>query len=284
MRTLAILGLGLMGGSLGLAARRSGVVSRVQAYARRGESRAKAITLNVVDSAFETPAEAVAEADIVVVCVPVLQIPALVEQCATSLKSGAVITDVGSTKHEVVESIESLLHGSGAEFVGSHPMAGSEQTGIGAANADLYQDATVIVTPTTRSGIDAVATIQEFWAALGAQVETMSPQAHDGLIARTSHLPHLVAAALVDTVLGKSPEASGLCANGFRDTTRVAAGSEEIWHDIVKTNPACVSEALGDMITSLQDIRGLVDRGEFDHIRDYLESCRRIRQSLGDQV
>ena len=280
MKTLAILGLGLMGGSLGLAAKRGNVAARVQAYARREESRREAHDLGAVDESFDTPDAAVADADLVVVCIPILGIPELIGSCTGALRSGAVITDVGSTKFEIAEALIPLLASADAEFIGSHPLAGSEQTGLGAAHVDLYQDAAVVVTPTQDSSPDALALVQSFWQSLGARTETMPPQTHDALIARTSHLPHLVAAALVHTVLGKSSESARLCASGFRDTTRVAAGSETMWHDIIKTNPEAVSQALGDMIASLQDMRERIDRGEFDRLRSFLESCRQIRQDL----
>ncbi len=281
MQTLAILGLGLMGGSLGLAAKRGSIVSNVRAYARREESRDAALEHGAADAVFDSPQAAVADADIVVVCVPVSDITDLVSQCVPGLKQGAIITDVGSTKREVCAAGAESLKGLDSEFVGSHPMAGSEQTGLSAARADLYEEAVVIVTPGEANSAESVGAVESFWRSVGACVETMSPEVHDAVVARTSHLPHLVAAALVESVLGQSGAHGDLCASGFRDTTRVAAGAEALWHDIIKTNADEVSEALGELIVSLELLRGMMQEGEFEQIREYLGRSREMREKLG---
>lgn len=279
--TLAILGLGLMGASLGLAARRRGVATRVVGWARRAETRERAVARGIVDAAEESPAEAVREAQVVVCCLPVLSMADCARNCRDALPAGSVFTDVGSTKAELVDAVSAALRGSRGSFVGSHPIAGSDQTGLEAARETLYEGAVVVVTPPdgrTAPGMEAVVAL---WRGLGAQVRIMTPAAHDQLIARTSHLPHLAACALTQAVLGgAASDAEVLCGSGFRDSTRIAAGSEEIWHDIIKTNREAVDAALRGYEAELGRIRGLVARGDFEGLKQYLATARALRRDM----
>jgi prephenate dehydrogenase len=282
MKKLAIIGLGLMGGSLGLAARRRRVATQVHGYARRPANRRQAVARGAVDRAWARPEDAVRDADVVVLCLPVLEIPRFLRKCRPFLKRGCVVTDVGSTKAEVVRECRSILSGSRAVFVGSHPIAGSEQNGIEAARADLYRGAVTVVTPVTRTAAErrAAAVIEKLWKGVGARVIRLSPAEHDRLIARTSHLPHLVAAMLVE-LLGRLPrQAEALCGPGFRDATRMAAGSEDIWHDIVKTNRASVGQALDAFARTLARVRKMVRHGDFEGLRAFLATSREKRKDL----
>lgn len=283
MQTLCILGLGLMGGSLGLAARKTGVASRVKGYARRPESLQEALKMGAIDEAYDSALEAARDADIVVLCVPILSMSGLLESCKPVLDTGCIVTDVGSTKGELVASAESILADSPASFVGSHPMAGSEQTGLDAARADLYADAVVIVTGSEGSDPDSVKTIAHFWRALGSNVCMMNPNEHDEIIAKTSHLPHLVASVLVNLVLERDADTRRtLCARGFRDTTRVAAGSEDMWHDIVRTNSNSLADEVRAMIRKLEQLVSWMEVGDYRRIRDFLAESRELRESLNE--
>lgn len=277
VKTLSILGLGLMGGSLGLAARRSGVAARVHGYARREETRQAALDRGVVDAVFDDPCEAVRDADLVVICVPVLTIAPLVEACRDGLMSGAVVTDVGSTKGCLAATVDELLKDCDAQFVGSHPIAGSEETGIDATRADLYEQAVVVVTPSDVCTDAALQRVVAFWGALDSVVKVCSPQEHDDILARTSHLPHLVAAALVWSVLGDTPERGDYCGSGFRDTTRVAGGSETVWHDIVKTNRAAILAALNVHAQGIQTLIDAVQGEDLDALTAFLADARQLR-------
>jgi prephenate dehydrogenase len=278
--TLAIIGLGLMGGSLGLAAKARGAAGRVTAYARRAVSREQALAEGVADAVYGSPAQAVAEADLVVLCTPVLTIPALVRELQTSLAEGAIVTDVGSTKGFLVREVSEILADSPAVFVGSHPMAGSEQAGLSAARADLYDESLVIVTPTD---VDAEATqrVKAFWEQVGASVAILAPDAHDEIIARTSHLPHLVAAALTETV-DREGDIAPFCGPGFRDTTRVAAGSEDVWHDIVKTNIGAIRSEVDRFGQEIATLRELLDREDLAGVRAFLAAAREKRSRFTD--
>jgi prephenate dehydrogenase len=282
MKKLAIIGLGLMGGSLGLAAKRRRLAAQVHGYARRRANRRQAVVRRAVDKAWARPEDAVRDADVVVLCLPVLEIPGFVWKCRRFLKRGCVVTDVGSTKAEVVRECRYILAGTGAVFVGGHPIAGSEQSGIAAAKADLYRGAVTVVTPVkSMAEKKAAAVVETLWKSVGARVIRMSPAEHDRLIARTSHLPHLVAAMLVE-LLGRSPErAEVLCGPGFRDATRMAAGSEDIWHDIVKTNRASVGQALDALARVLAHVRKMVRHGDFEGLRGFLATSREKRKGLG---
>ena len=277
VKTLSILGLGLMGGSLGLAVRRSGAAVRVHGYARREETRATALERGVVDAVFDDPCDAVRDADLVVVCVPVLTMAPLIEACRDGLASGVVVTDVGSTKGCLTASIDAVLQDYDAQFVGSHPIAGSEETGIDATQDDLYKEAVVVVTPSESNSDTAVQRVVALWESLGSVVKVCSPQEHDELLARTSHLPHLVAAALVSSVLGDAPERGDYCGSGFRCTTRVAGGSETVWQDIVKTNREAILAALKVHAQGIQTLIDAVQGEDLDTLTAFLAEARRLR-------
>ncbi len=284
MKRIAIMGLGLMGGSLGLALKARGFDGIVAAYARRPETRTAALAKGVVDEAFENPADAVREADLVIYCTPILTIPSLMESCTRVFKEGALLTDVGSTKDELTARVNAALAGSRAVFVGSHPIAGSEQQGLEAARADLYDGALVVVTPgpDTTDKSQSVQRIADFWSSLGALVRVISAAEHDRLMARTSHLPHMVASLLAATAArsGEDKEMGPYCGTGFRDTTRVASGSPDVWHDIVSTNAAAIRVELEAYRERLDRLIDWMDAKEFETVKDLLEEGRTARCAL----
>ncbi len=278
--TLAILGMGLMGGSLGLAAKNRGLATRVTAYARREESRREALALGVVDAVYDSLGDAVDGADLVVICTPVLTMPELVSDFRAHLSEGCVVTDVGSTKAFLARELDQVLADTSAIFVGSHPMAGSEKAGIGAAREDLYQNARVIVTPAEGTPPDAAQRVMTFWEQLGAKVSVLTPQAHDELIARTSHLPHLVASSLVAAIDRDSQNVTAFCGSGFCDTTRVAEGSEQVWHDIVKTNLDPIRREVDRFDQVIGNLKTMLRREDMDGIRAFLAASREKRSKF----
>ncbi len=278
MSRIAIIGLGLMGGSLGLAARARGMY--VSAYARREDSRHDAIRLGIADAVFDCPEDAVKDAGMVVLCTPVLTMPELVRGFRHNLKNGCIVTDVGSTKRFLAEEIGAILDGSLAKFIGSHPMAGSEKNGIEASRADLYENALVIVTPSEKNEKDFTGRIVEFWKQMGADVTEMTPQAHDEIIARTSHLPHLVAASLMECVDRGERDIVQFCGPGVRDATRIAEGSELIWHDIVKSNCEAILNELDVFGDQLDSLKSMLEKKDFDAVREMLAESRKKREKL----
>ena len=258
MTNLAILGPGLLGGSIALAARARGGF-RVTMWARRAEAVAEVEALGVADRVSTDLQSIVADAALVVLCMPVGVMPEVARQIVEAIPAGAIVTDVGSVKAAVCAELGAIFRERG-RFVGSHPMAGSEQTGIGAARADLFAGAVAIVTPEAESDPAAVASVVEFWTALGSRVRQVAPAEHDRIVALVSHLPHLLAAALVNTVAAEDPAAFDFCGPGFRDTSRVASGPPAMWAEILGTNQAAVREATEALIEKLREIATLLDR------------------------
>ena len=276
MKTIAILGTGLMGSSLGLALKKRGVPVRIHAYARRAETREAALNLGVADTVFDDPAKAVKGADLVVFCVPVLTIPELAKACRAGLKPGAILTDVGSTKACLNTLMAEALKGTGAEFIGSHPICGSEQQGIEAGDADLYEDAVTVVTPSALANKASVEEVSNLWKSAGSSVTVMDAKQHDAILAATSHLPHVVAAALA-----LSAGDNGLfCGSGFRDTTRIADGSPQVWSDIVCTNGPALKVALKNFRENLDELAALLEEGNGEKLADWFASARDKRKEL----
>lgn len=274
------MGLGLMGGSLGLALKQSGSI-RVTAYARRDATRRLALETGAADEVFDSAPEALRGTDLAVFCTPILSIPALAAECRPYFEDGCIVTDVGSTKAELAHQMEGLFDGLRVTFVGSHPMAGSEKTGLEVARADLYQGAVTAVTPLPGTPDRAIAAAAALWSGVGARVVRLSPEEHDRLVARTSHLPHLVAALLAGTAGREGrPAVKEFVGPGFRDTTRVAAGSSDVWHDIVKTNEAAILDELTAYEAALGDLICRIKARDFDGVREVLDTARRRRGEL----
>lgn len=278
---VTILGVGLLGGSLGLALRQRRLAGRVVGHVRRAASVAECTGAGAVDEATLDLAGAVAEADLVVLCTPIGRMRALGEQLLPHLKRGAIVTDVGSVKAGVVAELEPICREAGAHFIGSHPMAGAEKMGVGAARADLYQGAVCVVTPTPQSDAAALARVEALWTALGARVLRLKPGEHDDLVSRSSHLVHLVAAQLAGFVLApdRPREQAMLCASGFRDTTRVASGSPEMWRDIARANRDALVRALDGFADELRVMRDRVAAGDDEALHAFLMEAKARRDA-----
>jgi prephenate dehydrogenase len=274
--TLSIVGVGLLGGSLALAARRRHVASRVIGTDIGPVALQHAIAAGLLDEALPSLERAVAEADVVVFCAPVDCIVGLVESAAPFCKGGALLTDVGSTKARIVRELQGRLPG-GVTFVGSHPLAGSEKHGAEHARADLFDGRLVLVTPGSDTSPGALARVRALWEALGARVETMGPEEHDRALALTSHLPHLVAAALAGTL---PAEWRGLTGTGFRDTTRLAAGNPTLWTAIFRSNADAVLDALARLDVQLHRFREALASGDAELLAELLHQGQQARRSL----
>ncbi len=278
-RRISLLGLGVMGASLGMAIKRVTPDVRVTGYARREATRHTAADMGVADRFCDDPADAVADADLVIGCLPILALAPMFRQILPALTDHAVLTDVGSTKQVLDTDIRGLIAGTGRVYIGSHPMTGTEKSGPAAARADLYHAAPVFLTPAASDDPARIAQLQRFWEAVGARVYIVPPQVHDRCAARTSHLPHLIAAALVAATFRDRPQGmQPFIGPGFRDTTRIADGSPDIWHDIVRTN----RDALIDELDAFQDIvRDVCDRlreNDFEAVRRFLDQARTDRR------
>ena len=276
---VSIVGVGLLGGSLGRALRERKLAARVIGCVRRRESIAECRRSRAVDVATLDFADGVADAGLVVLCTPIAQMLPLFKQLLPHLKHGAIVTDVGSVKGSVVRELESLAAKAGVHFVGSHPMAGSEKTGVLASRSDLYDGAVCIVTPTKHTNHLAAFTVEKLWKSVGARVLRLAPDAHDKLVARTSHLPHLLAASLVNHVLGRNGSAGTgeLCATGFRDTTRIASGSPEMWRDIVIANRGNLAKDLEQFIGELRSLQKVIRAGDDKKLAAFFDQAKQRR-------
>lgn len=280
-RKITIIGVGLLGGSIGLAVKRRKLVSPggVAGFVRRVASLKDCEQAGAVDFATTDLLAAVWGADLVILCTPLAQMRRRVEELLPALKRGAIVTDVGSVKAGVVRELAPLVATAGAHFVGSHPMAGAERTGVSAASAGLFTNAVCVVTPATTSNPAAVRKVERFWQALGGRTLRLAPQQHDLLVSRSSHLPHVLAAALAGYVLKPAhpkPQAT-LCANGFRDTTRIASGSPEMWRDIALANRQNLGRALEEGISDLKRFRRALARADAKAITNFFETAKARR-------
>lgn len=273
------MGVGLLGGSLGQALRERRLAGSVVGYVRRAASVAECKKFNAADAATGDLLSAVKDAELIVLCTPIAQMRPLVERMLPALSAGAIITDVGSVKGSVVRDLERLVARAGAHFVGSHPMAGSEKTGVSAARADLFVNAVCVVTPTPRSNPAAVRKVEQLWKSVRGRLLALTPAAHDALVSRSSHLPHVVAAGLANLVLGAghSKAQSCLCANGFRDTTRIASGSPEMWRDIALANRDNLSLSLKAFLADLENFRRALKKKDARAVLQFFEAAKARR-------
>lgn len=269
----------MLGGSLGLAIKQRKLAAKVDGFVRRSVTIGESEKMGAVDHATRNLERAVENADLVVLCTPLGRMRELTEKMLPALKHGAIVTDVGSAKESVVEELEPLVAGAGGHFVGSHPMAGGEKTGLSAARADLFANSICVITPTPNSNKDAVQRVGEFWKALGSQLLVLSPAVHDDLVGRSSHLPHVVAAELANYVLSPAhPEEQAMvCATGFRDTTRIASGSPEMWRDIAMANRKNLLRVIGVFIEDLQEFRLALENGDVTAIEEFFENAKKRR-------
>lgn len=274
---IVIAGVGLIGGSVGMALKLAGFKGEIIGLGRRWSSLKIAIDAGAVSSATMDPAEALADADLLLISTPVDIIPAIARDAVKYARAGCVITDVGSTKGQIVDEIESFIPRD-IHFVGAHPMAGSHKTGVNSADPSLFKRSLCIITPTEHTGPEAVSLVSELWKMIDARVELMSPQEHDFLIAAASHLPHAAACALIQVVAGV--KAINYTSTGFLDTTRIASGDPKIWKGILLQNADMASSMLKKLENELAEMRKALENRDEAQLTEKLERAKQIRDSL----
>lgn len=274
-RQVTIVGVGLIGGSLGMAIKQHHLAREVYGLSHRHTSLVYAMKHRAIDRAFHDVRKAVSDADLVIMATPVNTIMALLPMVAKYVKRGCIITDVGSTKTAIVEAGEKLFQN--AFFVGSHPMAGSEKRGAVHATADLFDRSLCLVTPTERTNKPAEEKVKVFWQKLGAQIKTISPQEHDRILSYISHLPHVVAYALMGII---PDECLPMAAQGLKDTTRIAASSPNMWNDICMTNSRLVIKALDEIVKALSSYRKLIVLKDEQNLIEHFKKAKIKRDSL----
>jgi cyclohexadieny/prephenate dehydrogenase len=282
---LALIGVGLIGSSIARAARAQGVVRSIVATARSPATRRRVIELGIADQVVETNAAAAAGADLVIVCIPVGQCGDVAREIAGHLKPGAVVSDVGSVKADVIRDMAPHLPES-VHFVPAHPVAGTEHSGPDAGFAELFIGRWCILTPPPATEADAVDRLSIFWRALGAKVAVMSAEHHDLVLAITSHVPHLIAYTIVGTADDLSAvtrsEVLQYSAGGFRDFTRIAASDPTMWRDIFLANKAAVMEMLGRFNADLSRLTRAIEEGDGAALFDLFTRTRAIRRGIVD--
>lgn len=265
---LAIVGVGLIGGSLARGLRRAGAVGEVVGAGRGRPNLERALELGVIDRIADSPAAAAAGADVILIAAPLGATTPIFAALADAVGPEAVVTDAGSTKRSVVEAARATLGPAIARFVPGHPIAGTEQSGVDAAFAELYRDHRVILTPLPETEPGALSVVRTMWETVGARVEEMDFDRHDALLAATSHLPHLLAYALVDLLAtgGDADEVFAFAAGGFRDFTRIASSNPEMWRDIALANREALLGVCDRYTTRLGELRNAVAAGDGERL------------------
>ncbi|MBX9681866.1 MAG: prephenate dehydrogenase/arogenate dehydrogenase family protein [Gemmataceae bacterium] len=273
---VTIVGVGLIGGSIGLGLKKRGLAETVRGLGRSRETPEKAKALGAIDEIHTDPAAALKQSQIVVLCTPVDRIAAQAMEFAALCPPGCIVTDAGSTKARIAAALDGRMP-AGVSFVGSHPLAGSEKRGPEHADADLFVNRWTVLTPIAETSAKTRETIADFWQGLGSKTCEMSPEEHDRALAMTSHLPHLIASALA----GCLPESlEKLTASGFRDTTRIAAGDPEVWTAIFRENRDAVLTALRTYEARLAEYRRVLETNDAPTLDRLWREGKAVRESL----
>ena len=280
-KKIAIFGVGLIGGSFALALKKSGAVGEVIGVGRRRETLVRAASLGIIDSHTDDIAQAVAGADLVLIAAPVAQTASLLQAMAPHLEPDTVVTDAGSTKTDVVLAARAALGSKVHQFVPGHPIAGREQNGPEAALSDLYVGKKIILTALPENPAVALDRVSDAWQRCGALVHHLTAEEHDAVFAAISHLPHVLAYGLVADIAAR-PDAARLfqyAASGFRDFTRIAGSSPEMWRDIALANRTALLDELDAYMAQLSQIRALLDQGDGSALEKIFGSAQAARQA-----
>ncbi|MEA3545801.1 MAG: prephenate dehydrogenase/arogenate dehydrogenase family protein [Thermodesulfobacteriota bacterium] len=279
---LAIIGVGLIGGSLALALKQAGAVGEVVGCGRGKPNLEKAIELGVIDRYVREPLEAVNDADVIFLATPVKTLKTVTQQCLPGLKAGAIITDGGSVKGDVVRAIEPLLP-KGIHFVPGHPIAGTENSGAEAAFPSLYRGKRCIITPTENTDTKALELVEQMWRIAGSHVVTMPLEKHDKILAAISHLPHMVAYSLVNAVGSYDHYEENILeysAGGFRDFTRIASSDPTMWRDIAETNRDALLEMMEQFEDSLAELKADIADGNGEKLFEFFLRSKQLRDAI----
>ena len=273
--------MGLIGGSVALALKKAGIDTHIVGVGRQADSLQSALDLGVIDEASSNVADAVQNADLILIAAPVAQTAAILQSIKPHLSNNTVITDAGSTKGDVLTSASNILGDQLSQFIGGHPIAGAEKSGVTAAMADLYINKNVVITPTAHTATHAIQSAKTLWETCGAKVSEMSAETHDSIFASVSHLPHLLAFALVDDIAAR-PNAAQLfsfAASGFRDFTRIAGSSPEMWRDISMANKTALLGELNAYEAELNKLKTLLKNDDGTGLQALFERASHARNA-----
>lgn len=274
---LVIVGPGLIGGSIGLDAKELGLAGEIIGVGHRRSSLDDALEMGAIDRASLKVEEVAGDGDLIILCTGVGLLPEMAAKAVPLMKPGAVLSDVGSAKRVIMEKIDAIIERNDIYFVGAHPLAGNEKRGIRAARRGLFQDSVCVITPGAHSAPRAQESLISFWRGLGATVRELDPLTHDKYLAEVSHLPHLLAAALVDSVRDESLE---LAATGFKDVTRIAAGDPHLWLDIFLNNREAMAKAISDIYEKLAEYSAALRKEDREELLRLLQRAKDRRDLL----
>lgn len=280
LNKLVIVGVGLIGGSFALALKKAGYVRHVVGVGRSEKQLKLALQLKVIDAIETDLKAALSDADLVLIAAPVGQTENLFKQIAPHLTQGTVVTDAGSTKQNIAALAHKCLANHLTQFVPGHPIAGAEQSGVSAARADLFENKTTVLTPMPENDAKAIDVVSDAWNACGAMVKSMTPQQHDSIFAAVSHLPHLLAFTLVNYIAQRDDAETlfDFAASGFKDSTRIAGSSPEMWRDICVANRNALLKELTSYQRQLARMHELIDRSDASGIEAIFERAKAARQ------
>ena len=283
---LCIIGVGLIGGSLARALREARVVDEIVGCSRDDGHLAKAQTLNVIDSYSTDIAKAVTGADMIVVAVPMQAMESVFQSMQGHLDPRAIITDVGSVKGSAIAAAKTVFGEVPENYIPGHPIAGTEKNGVEASFAELFQERRVIITPLENSQAEAVEKVRTMWQTCGAEVVEMGVEHHDEVLAATSHLPHMLAYALVDTLarMDDSQEIFSYAAGGFRDFTRIASSNPQMWHDICLANQTALKEVLHRFRDDLQLLIDAIEKGDSEFLKTTFMRAKQARDTYVSKI
>ncbi len=277
---ITVLGVGLIGASFALAMRKEGLCGHISGSGRNENNLRKASGLGIIDSYDLDPAVACAGSDLILLSTPVGIFPELVRRCASSFRKDAILTDAGSVKGRLVREIEGLIP-SHVRYIGGHPIAGSDRSGIDSSNAGLFRNAVCVVTPTEKSDTGALGVVSEIWESLGSKVITMDPETHDRIYGAVSHLPHVIAYMLMNTVCDIDASYLGYSGQGFKDTTRIASSSPEMWRDICLLNRENLIGMLSLFQKNLELFSRYLTASDSVSIEKEFDKARKLRDGIG---
>ena len=278
---LVVIGVGLIGGSFAIGLRRANMVNHIVGVGRSWENLSSALGTYVIDAAETSAVNALQGADLVMLAIPVGQMERVMLEIAPHLQPNTVVTDVGSTKQDVIEVARRCLPDHIDRFVPAHPIAGAEQSGVKAATEDLFSGKNVVLTPLAETRSDAVALVKALWQKCGANVHEMTPQSHDAIFAAVSHLPHVLSFALVADIAARPnvSELFGFAAGGFRDFTRIASSSPEMWRDICLANREALLGEMDTYLAQLKQMRGMIAASDGEELGKVFEMARNARNA-----
>lgn len=279
---ITIIGVGLLGASFALAMKKNGLCRTITGHGRSRENLQRAKERNIIDSFEQDPVAACSGAELIMLSAPAGSFPGLVRAIVPTLKKGAVLTDVGSVKGILVREIEKMMP-KDVHYIGGHPIAGSDRSGIDSANAELFRNAKCVITPTENSDPSALNKIQNMWKAFGADIIILNPEEHDRIYASVSHLPHLIAYAMVNTVAEMDKSYLDFSGKGFMDSTRIACSSEEMWNDICLLNRDNIIEALAVFQRNLDLLDRYLKAGDSDSLKAEFRKARTLRENIGSE-